>query len=597
MVESLVLTPDFGEGVELKLNKERQPYVAEAIVNVNKKVYEDKEYTITLNTTEPIADAVLYLNDEKIDAVYRDNEIILRGEFTRELFSGQLGFVQLSLAITDEENVQKCYYSEFASVLIPQNRKNRYMEDMLNYVYEHQSDYLKSKVATSAPGKAGANVYNDFRTRIILLEDIANIYETSYSYFKSSCKYKLEAVDVIDRVEKLQNVGAKTIQYMTQHPEYLRKEVTGIRYGKSTYLPDKTLTVQNRATRDIYENRVVLGFLTRVIHDANDLKDRLTKQINAVSAGSNHEDGYIVSSFVLYQSAKAMLHEYWGRLNEAIEKLNNLRFLYHQILDIEINPCVSKPNPSAIFMSVPQYNQIYRSIINWFGKIGYELKNEKVVHNLLSSSSIYETYVLVKLLNNIRELGFELVSEENVTYSSAGLKHYKNKEFNNTYVFIREDVRVTLYYEPVIYSSEDPATNNISLYRNNTISFTYESDVENRHCCYTPDYIIKIEKDGQEKYVICDAKYTYLKRVRNQHVPELSYKYLFSLSPRSKNASIIGINIFYGVTDEEHGKESFYNLEKETRINPFFELIPLSEELNEEEQRTIAIKIMQDAIG
>lgn len=81
----------------------------------------------------------------------------------------------------------------------------------------------------------------------------------------------------------------------------------------------------------------------------------------------------------------------------------------------------------------------------------------------------------------------------------------------NTFVYSRGGERITLYYQPVIYDTDQRSVNGIGLYRNNSIllhSGTVEPE-ETEGYYYTPDYLIKIEEKGKrgDRYLILDAKF------------------------------------------------------------------------------------------
>jgi hypothetical protein len=94
-----------------------------------------------------------------------------------------------------------------------------------------------------------------------------------------------------------------------------------------------------------------------------------------------------------------------------------------------------------------------------------------------------------------------------------------------------------------------------------------------------PDYVIKIDHDGQEKYIICDAKYKKLYNVRAYDIPALGYKYLLSISPSKANASLVGLDIFYGKTEDHLDAESIYDSCGDVSTSPqyMYMLTPLSE--------------------
>lgn len=594
MISAISLTPDNGDQVVLKLNTGKKPYAVEDILSVNRKVMEDQNYTIFLETDENIANVYVYVNGEKAESAYMGGSIYFTGDSV-QLFSGIIGFAQLSLLIIYKDGKEEWLYSDFVSVLIRSTNTNKTIDSMLKYVYENQGSILRGDAKVTDIGRQTNEQFGDFWSQIILLEEIANVYESSYGYFMANCRYKLEKVEVLDRAEKLQFVDAKTIQYITQHPEYLRREVTGIKHGRQTFLPSKTLMMQNRITNDIYENQVVFSFLETVLADIASLAGRIREYIDLIRYDDQTENGYIVSAYLLYVNAKQVLEEFLTRIDGLENQFKKMVTLYSRILDVKRVSLINRPQPTPIFLNVPQYNRIYTCILRWFSRKGYDLANEKVMLNFFDAPSIYEAYTLIKLINQIKDMGYEMVESKKVNYPKRFNWSYDSKECNNTYVFRNDNSTITLYYEPFIYNEDKTDVNKIALYRNNSVSLSRETDEERQGEYYVPDYVIKYSEDNRESYIICDAKFSGQNKVQRKLMPDLIYKYLTSISTTGKNAQIMGLYVFYGLDQDNSNMESFYDkqLSKENAIEPRIEMIPLSENVAYSDQTRNAIKMFQ----
>ena len=262
-MDKITLVTQRGDTLDLKVNNVNKPYIVEEILGVQKNVYNDVEYTIRLNPEKDIHNVVVYVNDERIKTAFGNNEIRVL-EKNGQAFTYVIGFARLTLRLTYIDGSSEVLYSEYTSVLMKENAINVSVDKMLKYIYSNQEDILYSSVNRIGISEKNEKRYDDFWSQILLLEEIANVYAENFGFFKANSRYKLEKAEVLDRVEKLQEVDAKTVQYIAQHPEFLRKSVTGIQYGRQSYLPSKTYMTQKRITYDIYENRVVLSFLKYV---------------------------------------------------------------------------------------------------------------------------------------------------------------------------------------------------------------------------------------------------------------------------------------------------------------------------------------------
>ena len=596
-MEKIILISQSENAVQLKLNNVKKPYLVEEVFSVHNKVYNDRIYSINLDGDKEIKDVSIYINREKVDTDYRDNNIYFCGE-NRYVFSNIIGLAQITIYITYQDNDTEWLYSEYVAVLIKSTDTNKTLDLMLKYIYENQVDILQRDVKRTGISKNIDEPCNDFWSQILLFEEIANVYENNYGYFMANCRYKLEKIEVLDRVEKLQEVDLKTIQYITQHPEYLKSSVLGIKNGHQYFLPSKTLMMQKRITNDIYENQLVVSFLEHILDEICLLSKKINDYIKLIRIESESEDGYIVSPYLLYVNARTVLIEFVERLSKLEKKYQQLLMSYVSILKVKRIPMVKCPEPSAIFMNIPQYNRIYICILRWFSKKGYDLINERIMLNFINAPLVYEAYVLIKLINQIKGSGYTLKESKLVSYPRRANWLYKNQNYNNTFIFVSEDAKITLYYQPVIYDEDKTSVNEIALYRNNSVSLNRETDDEWQGHYYVPDYIIKYEDGNRERYLICDAKFSRKTKVKYHLLPDLIYKYIVSISPIHEKSEIKGMIIFYGLNEDNSVMESFYNRQVKggKKIIPQIEMLPLSENLTYGEQEKNIIEMLRKLV-
>ena len=593
-MKEITLFSHDGCDVVLKLNNEKRAYAVEHILDVRCRVYSDVDYSMSLCSDKEIIDVKVYLNGEAVDSIYKDGVVNFYNE-NRTIFAGVIGFVQLSLYVEYNDGNAEWKYTEYASVLIKPTDTNKALDAMIKYVYENQEDILFRDAQVACIGKQLNKSYGDFWSQIILLEEIANVYETDYGYFMANCRTKLEKVDVLDSIEKLQEIDSRTLQYISQHPEYLRNAVTGIKYGGQFFSPTKTLMSQKRITNDIYENQVVISFLEHILDEIFVLKEKIKDYINFVNIDSENTDGYIVSSYLLYMNARDTLEEFFDKIIQLEKQYQKLVNSYGRILKVKRISMNMRPDPTPIFMNLPQYNRIYTCILRWFDKVGYDLLNERVMLSFFNAPSIYEAYVLIKLINQIKEFGYTLNNSSRVNYPKQSNWLHKCQNYNNTYFFSNEHSRLVLYYEPTVYDDDSSSINGIGLYRNNTISLNHETEDERNGHYYVPDFILKYESDDKVKYLICDAKFSRKSKVQYYLMPDLIYKYISSLSTINDNEGIVGMCIFYGLSEENVEMQSFYDkqIKNAKVIKPIIEMLPLSETISYSEQTDNAVELLR----
>ena len=126
-----------------------------------------------------------------------------------------------------------------------------------------------------------------------------------------------------------------------------------------------------------------------------------------------------------------------------------------------------------------------------------------------------------------QNMNMELIESKLMLYGVRN-RYFSDTKYNNTFVFTKQETKLTLFFQPVIFGN-DSTINGISLYRNT--STNAQQDVRKKGGdSYTPDYMIKIEKSGITNYIILDAKFSTTENIRIHQLQELVYKYLFSIS-------------------------------------------------------------------
>lgn len=290
---------------------------------------------------------------------------------------------------------------------------NNSVEAMARFVYNNQEWLLlNGELKPKKPSGLKENGYRSLATQILLAEEIAAIYESSYGYFKANSRFKLEKLSVIERLERIQYVTQGTLSYTATHPEYLRQvnSTQGIFIGNRVYQPQKTETVQNTRSYDIYENRVILAFLRNMIDSVQSLQGYCCNLLSKIPNDEDYSSEYIYSSFFMFSETKKMIEDGKTQLEKLSEKFTYLWGMYSDILRIPLDQHIVPPRPTAIFLSVPQYNRIFVRIHQWFSFGIYNFSKEHFMLSFIKISALYESYLLAKFLCYFRDRGYSLES-------------------------------------------------------------------------------------------------------------------------------------------------------------------------------------------
>ncbi|MCB2310434.1 DUF2357 domain-containing protein [Clostridium tagluense] len=547
-------------------------------------VYSDMDYNAKVEFDEEIQDIKIYINDIGRECFYEDGKIWFKDAqfLNKKIFLNYFGYVSFTIHIkTAEANYE--FYSNYLDVAVRDNISSDQVRKMVAYIAKNSQKYLfkdDSNIKDFADVEKNKNKNTD--TEISMLENILFEYENNFKYFKTGSKYKIISNYIVDDFEKLEEIKSETIQYIISNPQNLItvNHNTGIVYNKLNLQPKKTLINKNELCYNIYENQVVLGFLKHIYNSIlSKLKDVESKINNSQRYPIKAE--YISSSNEIYKEVNKTLEKYKIKLYEIKKKVQQLYFMYKQVLKCEEITVSNIPKPSSIFMKIQNYRKIYKVIRNWFESGNYDLRNELMILTFSEASQIYEYYVLFKISSYITDNGYYLKEARKYVYKLRKSAKYENTRFENTFIFEKGKINITVYYQPVIYLEPVVYDNNIGLYRNNDISFD-----GGKAQYYTPDYVVKISENELSEFIILDAKWANIKSVIDYSFKKIIYKYIFSTSTINNKDKINKVWVINGkeLQNQEEYVCNFYNSkfkERDNELTPSAKILTLTPNVDE----------------
>lgn len=582
----LRLLPRNEEPQELVLKEQcSESSILDAANSYSSYVFRDFCYSAQIISEYTIKNPALLLNGYELEINYNDQNGLITfhdPQFDERIFAECYGFAQMTLLFDDNNGNRYFLESEYIQIMVRRGDHNESVRRMTEYVYSHNMGFFNNDKAISRD-IAGLrdSARNTLESHILLLEKIAVTYEENHRYFKANSRFTTVPKERVDRFDHLQHITGNTIQHIVQHPEELHSSGSsvGIRLGNSRYLPYKTLVTSNETSFDIYENRVILGFLRYLLHEVERMQEELKSTLSKVPQKIKETGDYVTSSYFIYANTIEMIKVLLNKIDYLQERLTSLFISYSEILPVKAEIVSHMPKFTPVFKSVPQYHEIYECAAAWFTKGVLSMHEEHFMLSFVRISTLYEYYVLAKLINYFADSGFDLLSSDKINYPSPGM-YFENTKGNNTFVLDNGSCKVTVYYQPVIYNTNREAQTSIGLYRNTSISFPKRNEQSGLGRYYTPDYIIKYEYPDHEgaEYLIADAKFSSLETIKTREVAELAYKYLFSVAPLSATDKIIGLCIFGGQSFEpEDSYTNIYDFELEVPIEPVATIVTLTE--------------------
>lgn len=511
------------EGVSSIVLKEEADY---RYVQATKSVYQDKKYKIYLSITDVpqnhIIDHVeLYVNNKPLTMYYNEKTGKHNSSFDA-VFSTLFGYIQFSVKICMVDSSEYVFYSEYFVVAIRDNTETEEIEKslskMIDSIYNadqslmYQSG-LQQRVFDSR--SIGESNYKTLDADIALLRTVISVYTKNLFNFTQNPYGKVCKQLVVDDFDKVNVINNKVIHYIVSHQEQLSvsNSKEGFRLGRKYYYPQKALVEKNIIDTNVYENQVVVSFLKCILYDVRRKVHSVQSMINqSIKINVDINNEYILSSSIIYKLTHFRIQSYVDKLMTIQAELQSLYLQYRRIIHCD-EIFLSRdrlPMPTNVIYSKPHYRNVYDTIIKWFKSGDCLYSQEKTLMNFVTAEQIYEYYCLINIINVFKEIGFA-INKDNITYKAPD-RRFSNIEVNNYFKLSNGRITAYLYYQPVIYSSNESERYGIELFR-----------VDDNF--YTPDFIIKFKFGTKEEYLIMDSKWASRKSIRDNYFNDVMFKY------------------------------------------------------------------------
>lgn len=407
-------------------------------------------------------------------------------------FSDFYGFAYFTLTFQKNQEEYR-YYSPYLD-LGSKAEINQNIKLMTEYLFEFEQNWLVQ--GDCKPLNLFGFKQQDepnLQDLILLAQDIQRIYQENLNYFRSSCRFTLQSKEEFGSVAKLKTITPATLQFMANHPEYLQPAPAS---APIPYYPEKTLLTQNRESKNTYENLMLVAFLKTML----DVLDRFYQHLESMCPPEKLT--YEITDslyFNLVYGFTPTIRQDTKNIQVLLGQFQDLFYQYSETMGFAPEDLLllsQEPEPTAIFLSVPQYHQIYQEMYRWYHLNQYIMDMLACLNPVVKFSELYEKYLLAKHLEFFQTI-FPLDQGWQQTQNLLEFQHPKNwkQEFTLpsepggafSFVFRKEHFEITLYYQPLVYAHTDPVeeTHGIGLRR---------FSLPNPNGCfyYAPDFLLKL---------------------------------------------------------------------------------------------------------
>lgn len=344
------------------------------------------------------------------------------------------------------------------------------------------------------------------------LREIAELYARSLAYFRTNALFKLSTEEKVEPFSRLRNFSASAMHYLVSHPFELEPAETGILINGCRFTAAHTLVRSKIPNFNVYENRILLGFL-RVVCEAAEKAEK--------SYGE-----------------------------ELISRLRELLKVYESVFSMRAERLFRLPKPTPAMTSVDTYRRFYLEILHWFKEDDTVEERSRFISDARLSGRLYEYYCLLKILYEFKNEGWIFKKDECIDWEVCS-PFYRPTSFSNYFCFEKDGLRREIFFEPVVYSDKVVFCERLGLFRSTRIKIagsSHDTDsVLGAGAFFTPDFVIRdTYENGSRSFSIADAKYSTQSTVHNYVLKDFLFKYGFGIRPLRNKDRIDRLILFCG---------------------------------------------------
>jgi hypothetical protein len=314
-----------------------------------------------------------------------------------------------------------------------------------------------------------------------------------------------------------------------------------IAVGGRFYEMDEIETYALTEETNVYENQVIAGYLESVAARLSEVERFCFGQLQALET-----EGFLAlvppGYGSIFDIKRKVGRKRFGKLLAecvALQRVCAEQSAFWRLHLPVMRTVREMPEVTPGFLATPHYHQAFRQIVAWHGMGRLNLAGERFLYGLRTIDRLYEFYCLFRLVETLREAGWEPVDQElrlPAPRSLESLDWYSRPD--NVYTFSRSGERITLFYEPEIGRTPDGP---LGLVR------TMEGGAG-----FLPDFVLKFEPGsegagaGPPSYLILDAKYVSPYLALNFELTKITMKYLHGIgAPDGGCSPVKGIFVLH----------------------------------------------------
>lgn len=355
----------------------------------------------------------------------------------------------------------------------------------------------------------------------------------------------------------MRQIGRNEIEWLYKNPDKLFpvRQNTAIRMQGRNWYSRKIQTKQTVRSCDTYENRAVVSFISHVsrtlmqaIAGINQKMDALYEAKSKLS-GIQGTEGHLIPVMII----DAQIERDQPLLSKLQAQRTRARRFYRflsEAMPVAVSNTFRMPRKTKIFQEIPYYARLFQLMRTWDAFGEFDFAREGLILSMHRVSRLYELYSLASLLrwfdcrgytpDSSYETPFERV-ERTQEYGMPD----NEREVANVYRLQRGGEQVTLWYQPVLYGSDQEFAG-LGAHR---LLPNDLFDQQPNDSYWTPDFALSFKDAGRDSLFLLDSKFTSIENAKEQRFDPCLNKYRFG-TIRSNGIPIDSVWLLCGQAPE-----------------------------------------------
>ena len=341
-----------------------------SLESINNEIlfFENYQYKIIIQDSETIENMELFVGDYSVPLHYN----LLTDCFETEMeliFSGCFDLAYLSIFLDNTRGEEKVFYTDFLRIATTKQTVEQ-VERMLGEIEANLPNFLE--ICFSKSRKNSGLIKNDIRSiwnTLSLADEIIEVYEENYGRFVNRKKATVESVAEVVDVKSMRTIEQESLRWIVCNPDYLirTEKDSGIVLNGKRYIPSKIKTYLPKYSYNVYENRVILGFLESVLEYISGQISGFEKEMANFRA---IPQGIIMQLPNTHDLTGRCVYLYYkGVIKRFLERkacLQEIYYKYEKILDCRPYIVYGIPTLTNTFKQVYHYRLCYECMVKWF---------------------------------------------------------------------------------------------------------------------------------------------------------------------------------------------------------------------------------------